>query len=73
MTLLPSSLGYEFLMQTDDRDKDETYGVRKKSDGDLMIGNEIFSIVNNNLYIKELWYVGTGGLYELLFKNKKNL
>ncbi|XP_043468125.1 uncharacterized protein LOC122502244 [Leptopilina heterotoma] len=49
---------------------DSTYGVRKLSDGSLMIGDSLITLEDQHVKIGNKRYLQTLGLLELLFKSK---
>lgn len=57
-----------FFIVADDKEKEMVYGIHRTSNGDWAIGNTVITIDHNDIYVKDKWYHGTRGLYELLFK-----
>lgn len=61
---------FKFHLVGDDKEKDTVYGVRRNYNNEWMIGNSLINVRHNDLEIKNKWYEGTRGLYELLFMKR---
>lgn len=59
---------FNFFLTTDDKEKEMVYGIHRTLNGDWAIGDTIININHNDIFVKDKWYEGTRGLYELLFK-----
>lgn len=61
------------VTNSDTKDMDDRYGIRILPTGGMVVGNAQASIDGNNIIVNNKMYVGTPGLFQLLFLKKPTM